>query len=320
MDLRQLRALVTVGETGNVTRASVLLNLVQPAVSRQLKLLEQDVGTPLFERGRHGMALTPAGRTLAGYARRILDELARARAELQPSSGDVGGLVNVGLLASTAELLTGPLVRAVAAAYPAIRLRVTVGYSGYLRRWLESGELDAAVLYDVRPGAALQITRLLSDALWVVAPASAGLRAGRPVTMKQFARHPVVLPSAAQGLRTMIEQAASTAGVALDVAVETNDVGAQKRLVAEGMGYTVLPGVAVAADLAHGRLCAAPLTRPGVARKVVLATPTARPPAAAVRCVMAALVACMRQAVDDGRWPAASWLPDGSLGRSASAS
>ena len=82
MDFKQLRALVTVAETGNVTRAAELLHIVQPAVSRQLRLLEEDVGTVLFERGRHGMELTDAGRTLVEYARRVLDEMVREAEEL----------------------------------------------------------------------------------------------------------------------------------------------------------------------------------------------------------------------------------------------
>ena len=64
MDLKQIRAFVTVAETGSVTRASALLNLVQPAVSRQLRMLEEDLGTNLFDRSRHGMQLTPAGKSM----------------------------------------------------------------------------------------------------------------------------------------------------------------------------------------------------------------------------------------------------------------
>src|SRR5262245_16173204 len=105
MDIRQLRAFLTVADTGNVTRAAELLNLVQPAVSRQLGLLEDDIGAKLFERQRHGMALTEAGRALVGYARRALLELDRARAEIKGSAGGIGGLVSLGLLPSTCNLL-----------------------------------------------------------------------------------------------------------------------------------------------------------------------------------------------------------------------
>src|SRR5690349_38592 len=162
MDIKQLRALVTVAETGNVTRASTLLNIVQPAVSRQLKLLEEELGVVLFDRSRHGMDLTEAGRTLVEYARRVLNELERARAEIAPARGSIGGIVTVGLLPSTCDLLSSALVRAVAARYPGIRIRISTGYAGHLQRWLETGEIDTALLYDPKPTPAIQ-TRLLLE-------------------------------------------------------------------------------------------------------------------------------------------------------------
>lgn len=309
MDLRQLRALVTVADTGNVTRASALLHLVQPAVSRQLKLLEEDVGTALFDRERHGMELTDAGRALVVHARRILDDVARARAEIRPTrTGEVTGLVAIGLLASTAELLAAALVSAVTASYPGIRLRLTVGYAGHVQRWLETGEVDAGLLYDVKRTTTMHVRPLLSEALWVIGPASARLRRARPVTMAQLAKKRVVLPSAPHGLRTLIEEAAGVAGVTLDVAAETNDLTVQKRLAMEGLGYTILPVIAVAGDLAAGRLCGAPLAEPQVERKIVLAVPSARAPSTAARCVMETLTACMHEAVRSNRWPTATWL------------
>ena len=119
MDFKQLRAFLTVADTGNVTRAAELLNLVQPAVSRQLRLLEEDVGAELFERERHGMVLTEPGKALLVYARRAMLELDRARAEIGGAADGIGGLVTVGLLPSTCDLLASPLVSAVADALSA---------------------------------------------------------------------------------------------------------------------------------------------------------------------------------------------------------
>src|SRR6266496_4125191 len=121
MDFKQLRAFLTVADTGNVTRAAELLNLVQPAVSRQLHLLEEDIGAALFERERHGMVLTVAGKALLVYARRAMLELDRARAEIGGAVDGIAGLVTVGLLPSTCDLISSALVGAVAADYPGIR-------------------------------------------------------------------------------------------------------------------------------------------------------------------------------------------------------
>lgn len=310
MDLKQLRALVTVAETGNVTRASALLNLVQPAVSRQLRLLEEDMGAALFERGRHGMELTAAGKTMVEYARRILDEVARAKAEIRPSQGPIGGIVTVGLLASTADLLSAPLVTALGESYPGIRLRLSVGYAGHLVDWLGHGDVDVALLYDQKQTSTLQVKTLLEEPLWVVGPPAARLRRNKPVGLAQVVKHPFVLPSAPHGLRMLMEQAATLTGLEFTVLAETNDLNVQKRLVADGHGWTILPTVAVADDVARGVLSAAPLAKPALVRKIVLAAPTNRPATPAVRCVVAALLECMRAAVRQSRWAGARWVAD----------
>jgi len=309
VDLKQLRAFVTVAETGNVTRASSLLNLVQPAVSRQLRLLEEDLGTELFDRSRQGMSLTASGKAMLEYARRILNEVERARAEIQPTEGPVAGIVSIGLLASVSDLLATPLTAAVRASYPHIRLRLMIGYAGHLTEWIEKGDVDIALLYGQKDSPALQVKALLEESLWVVAPPSARLSLKRPLALAQVAQNPFVLPGPPQGLRAMIEHAATEAGVALDVVAETNALSVQKSLVAEGQGWTILPAVCVKQDVERGQLSAAPLIPPGLRRTIVLAAPTTRQATAPVRCVVATLLETVKTAFDAGHWGAgARWI------------
>jgi LysR family transcriptional regulator, nitrogen assimilation regulatory protein len=308
MDLKQLRAFVTVAETGNVTRASSLLNLVQPAVSRQLRLLEEDMGTELFDRSRHGMQLTPSGKTMLEYARRILNEVARAKAEIQPTDGPVAGIVSIGLLASTSDLLATRLAGEVARRYPHIRLRLTIGYAGHLQDWLEAGDVDAALLYGQKETPALHVKALIDESLWAVAAPSAGLSRKRPVPLERVAREPFILPSAPQGLRAAIEHAAAEAGVTLQVFAETNALSVQKELVAQGHGWTILPAVGVTQEVERGILSAAPLASPGVRRTIVLAAPSSRQATAPVRCVVGVLLDCVKATFDQGDWPDARWL------------
>lgn len=310
MDFKQLRALVTVAETGNVTRASALLNIVQPAVSRQLRLLEEDVGTTLFDRGRHGMELTDAGKTLVEYARRVLHEIDRARAEIRPSQGTVGGIVTVGLLPSTCDLLSSALVTSVAMSYPGIRVRISMGYAGHLQNWLEAGEIDVALLYDPKQTPTIQVKPLLEEGLWVVGLPDSGLRQDQPMTMAQLAGKPLVLPSAPHGLRSLVEHAATLMGLELTIVAETNAMSVQKSLVLGGHGLTILPTIAVVDDIARGILVAAPLTEPTLVRKIVLALPANRNTTPSVRCVVTSLVEEMRAAVHRGDWLAARWLAD----------
>jgi LysR family nitrogen assimilation transcriptional regulator len=311
MDLKQLRAFVTIAETGNLTRAAELLHLVQPAVSRQLRLLEDDVGAQLFRRERHGMALTDAGRALLAHARRALLELDRGRAELRGTTQEPAGIVTVGLLPSTVGVLGSALVHAVAARHPRIGLRIVVGYAGTLQQWLEGGEIDVAVLYGVEHASRLRAQPLLAEPLWVAGPASAGLRAAQPVPLAQLASRPLVLPNGPQGLRTLLDHACAVAGVGLTAAAETNAMDAQKALVIGGHGWTVLPPIAFAAELGAGLLSGAPLADPRIERTIALALPAHRDGGAHVVRVAALLEDCARRAVAQGGWPEARWVgPD----------
>jgi len=308
MDFKQLRAFLMVAETGSVTRAAELLNLVQPAVSRQLQLLEDDIGVPLFDRGRHGMLLTEAGQALQGYARRAMLELDRARAEITGSDEGVGGLATIGLLPSTCDLLVSPLVSAIAEAYPRIRMRITTGYAGTLQQWLENGEVDAALLYGTHPSAAIGTTPLIEEALWVVGPPSAKLRKSRPVALASLAGKPLVLPSAPHGIRTLVDHACAVSHVELTIAAETNAMSVQKDLVLGGHGLTILPAIAVADDLVRKQFSVAPLTKPTITRTIVLAVPANRVVRQHVKCAVELLVQCVKEATKRGAWLEARWL------------
>ncbi|KQW01365.1 LysR family transcriptional regulator [Rhizobacter sp. Root1221] len=310
MDFKQLRAFITVADTGNVTRAAELLNLVQPAVSRQLRLLEEDIGTALFERERHGMVLTDAGKALLVYARRAMLELDRARAEIGGAVDGIGGLVTVGLLPSTADIVSSALVSAVAASYPGIRMRIAMGYAGTLQQWLETGEIDAALLYGVERSASILSKPLLEEDLWIVGPAAAKLRRQKPVSLASLVGKPLILPSGPHGIRTLVDHACAVSGVELTVMAETNAMSIQKSLVLGGHGLTVLPPIAFADELARGLVSAAPLSGPKITRTIVLALPANRAVGSHVQRTVELLVECARHAVVRGAWLEARWLGD----------
>lgn len=308
MDHKQLRAFLTIAETGNVTRAAELLHLVQSAVSRQVQLLEEDLGVSLFERERHGMQLTDAGRLLLGYAQRSMMELDRARAELGSTAADIAGIATVGLLPSTCELLAGPVTSAVVEQHPKIHLRLSVGYIETLQQWLERGDVDAALLYGAEQLPRIATTPLLREPLWIVGPPSARLCAGTPVLLGSLADKPMILPSGPRGVRSLMDYACAIADVKLQCFAETNAMSVQKSLVLDGHGYTVLPPISFAKELASGKLTGAPLAGPEVTRTLALALPVDRRVGAHVRCVVDQLTACIRKAVQSGRWPGATWV------------
>ncbi len=308
MDFKQLRAFLTVADTGNVTRAAEVLHLVQPAVSRQIQLLEQDIGAPLFVRERHGMVLTAAGRALLGYARRAMLELDRARAEIASATEGIGGLVTLGLLPSTIDILSGPLVASLAQSYPGIRLRLATGYAGTLLEWLQSGDIDAALLYGAERSSGVLAQPLIEEPLWVIGPKAAKLRRNKPMPLAELIGKPLVLPSAPHGIRTLVDHACAVSKVVLTIAAETNALSVQRSLVLGGHGLTILPPIAVAEDLRSGQLSGAPLAEPSITRTIVLALPTSRSTGPHVRCAVDQLVAGAKSAVQGGLWLEGRWL------------
>jgi DNA-binding transcriptional LysR family regulator len=309
MDLRQLHAVVLVADTGSVTRAAGILRLVQPAVTRQIRSLERELGVVLFDRSPAGMRLTEAGAILVERARRALTELERARAELVPEGDSIVGLVSVGLLDSLSDAIAQPLVSAMAREYPGIRLRLLTGYSGHLQEWLDAGVVEVATLYDVTTATSLHVRHLLDEQLWAVAPPKIWPDPKQPVSFAELARHRVIMPAPPHGLRTLIDSASVTANVELTISAEVNTMRVQKQLVGAGMGWTVLPHIGVAREIADETLTGAPLTDPVLLRSIVLARSRGTRVPAAVEIVTQALarrVVAVGAAHDESRDGASS--------------
>ena len=309
MDLRQLMALVTVAEVGSVTRAAQVLHIVQPAVTRQIKTLEDELGVVLFDRTRHGMVLTPSGELLLGHARRALHELEVARAELSPVAGEVTGTVSVGVLESLLDLFVPALVDAVSKRFPGVQLRILSGFSGYLQEWLDDGLVDVALLYNLSDTPAVRVEPLLTERLWVAAPASAGLDPTEEVPWSLVLQQPIILPTLGHGLRSLIDEARSSIDVKPNLVLETNSMVVQKQLVRQERGWTILPSAGVARDVQRGALSGAPLVDPTVTRSVVVGLPrTARIPRA-VEAVATEVLRVGRDLVRSGEWPSAMLDP-----------
>ena len=305
MDLRQLTSVITVAEVGSVTKAARLLHLVQPAVTRQIQLLEEELGVALFERTPRGMILTGHGEVIVDRARRALRELDRARREVQPGPGEVTGAVTVGMLESTVDIMVSRLVTAVRDHHPGIQLRIVTAYSGHLQHWLDAGDVDVSLLYNLTDTPSLAVLPLLEERLWVVGPRDAGLNHRRPMSWAKALENPMIFPVPGHGLRALIERARSGVSVEPQVVAEANSMYVQKRLVSAGHGWTVLPAAGVAGDVADGRFSAAPLVEPTVSRALVIGhqriARTPRP----VQAVAAEIVRLARELVRQEEWPSA---------------
>lgn len=245
MDLLQLRYFVRVAELGSFTRAAAVLGVAQPALSRQVRLLEVELHQNLLARNGRGAVPTEAGALLLEHGRGILHQVERAREELAQMRGGLAGRVALGLPPSVARALAVPLMQAFRAELPAARLAISEGLSAGMQEQLASGQLDLAVLYNAQPVAGLEVAPLAREELLLVQRAAAGAP-GDAVDLQALARLPLVIPSRPNAIRMHVEAELAAAGLKPEVALEIDGVTTILDLVEGGAGCAVLSRHAVA--------------------------------------------------------------------------
>lgn len=303
MDFRQLRTLVQVAETGSLTRAAERLNTVQPTLSRQIRLLEEELGTPLFVRHGYGMKLTEAGEQLLMHARIILRDLDTARSEILSLQGAVTGDVVCGMIPSLGDRALVPFIRAFAEDNALVSLRVITGYAGFVVEWLAHRQLDTALIYDLPDLSNYDVTPLAEEPLFVVGPPDAGFSVAAPVALATLASTPLILPSPQHGLRKLVDKAAMRHNICLNVRLEADSLQAQLELARVGFGWTILPPSAIAAELGQNRVSAAPLCEPEIPRRIVLVLPVDRRQSPSVRVFANAMTEHVAAMIGTGQWP-----------------
>ena len=247
MDLKQLSYFVRVAELGSFTRAAAALGVAQPALSRQVRLLEVELRQNLLQRNGRGAVPTEAGTLLLEHGRGILHQVARARDELARMRGGLAGRVALGLPPSVARVLAVPLTRAIRAQLPEARLSITEGLSTGMQEQLNSGRLDIAVLYNAQPLRGIELSLLANEELLLVQAADApGADNPASATLQELARLPLIIPSRPNAIRMHVEAELAAAGCKPDVVLEIDGVSAMLDLVAGGAGCAVLSRHAVA--------------------------------------------------------------------------
>ncbi len=250
MDLKQIEYFVRVAELGSFTRASVVLDIAQPALSRQVRLLEVELRQNLLVRNGRGATPTEAGKLLLEHGRGILHQVERAREELGRVRGALAGRVAIGLPPSIAKVLTVPLTRAFRVKMPDAALAISEGLSVAMRESLTTGLLDIALLYNTPPAPGIEITALLEEDLFLV-QRRGGTQPGAeadtrtPLPLGELPRYPLVIPTRPNSIRMLVESELATRGKRPQISLEIDGVAAILDLVADGAGCAVLPMNAV---------------------------------------------------------------------------
>lgn len=276
MDLKQIEYFVRVAELGGFTRAAAALGVAQPALSRQVRLLEVELRQTLLARDGRGATPTEAGRLLLAHGRGILHQVERAREELGKLRGALAGRVAVGLPTSLARMLTVPLTRAFSRQMPEATISISEGLSAALLESLVNGRLDIALLYNARPSPDIEITPLQVEALFLV-QACAHSNATGPIALRDLAELPLVIPSRPNAIRMRVESDLAALGRSPRIALEIDGVSAILDLVADGIGNAVLTRNAVESSAHPALFRLRPIHDPPLSAQIALAVSAQRP-------------------------------------------
>ena len=315
IDLRQLRYFVAIVEQGSLSRAAAFLHVAQPALSLHVRNMEADLGTALLFRTPRGVEPTEAGMILLRHARTILDQLTVAEEEIREHQNDPEGEVRLGVPGTIGQILAVPLIKAVRLRYPKIKLRIAEAMSGFILEWMREGRVDLAVLYGQADEHGIRTERLLEERLRFFGPAaslcSADLPpAGGDLTFGRVAELPLILPGRGHGLRDLLNRHAEAINGGLNTTIDVDSYGNIKSLVEAGLGYSVLPESAIAAETAEDRLRSWTITAPRIVRTIHLAHSASRPMTNAVSVVLALARETLRDLASTGQWVGAEVSKD----------
>ncbi|OBK56890.1 LysR family transcriptional regulator [Mycobacterium colombiense] len=274
MDTHRLKYFLRIAEEGSITRAAAVLGIAQPALSRQIRLLEEDLGITLFERTRRGVHLTEEGERLRSSTAAPLRQLELAvRYAGSPLARIERGLL-FGMVPTTAGVLTAPLAASLGAAFPNVHFHFAVADTDDLVQRLLKGAIDLAVINPVSDDRLFFRHLVIEDLMLVGGPAS-GLSPADPIRFADLAKLPLIMPSAQTGIRNTLENTALRLKVALTARFSTDSVEVAKHLVESELGYAVLPLAACGADVEAGRLRCTSICEPEINHQLGVAASSA---------------------------------------------
>lgn len=297
LKLEQLRAFVEVAKHGGFTGAARIMNLTQPAITRQINELEQRFQIALFERLGNRVHLTSAGQKLLEYARPMLEQDARARAAMRDFIDDHRQRVRIGTSMTMLMYALPPLLRQVKADHPHLEIRVKTGLTIDTLRLLKEKELDLKFCALPVTELTLDAEPLLVDDLVAVLPADGG-QIPETVTPDFIIRSPLIMGNKQSALRRSVTEWLARAGEVPPPVMELDNVEAIKRVVAAGFGSSLVPSLSFTGDQAVQRNIAVRPICPRSTRAIGLVRPYGIQYTDAVSIVYQALLNLRQHATD----------------------
>lgn len=266
MELRQLRYFLQVADFKSFSRAALAVRIAQPALSRHIRKLEEELGVALFYRDGRGAILTEQGQRYYERVSEILRQLDQATAELQSDDDAPTGEVSLGVPTELGPHFILQIVQAFRSRYPNARIRVLESGSAQIAEWLQSSRLDAGFIYDPQDYQSLPIKSMVEETLYLIGPKGDRVTAPESVPFHQVVHLPLILPELGGNLRQRITGAAAEFGLTAHCETDIDSMPAIKQAVIDGAGYSILPYAVVGDEVQRGLLSAARVIEPDLVR------------------------------------------------------
>lgn len=298
MTLKQLRYLIAIAEAGSFSAAARRAYIAQPALSRQISLLESELELQLLDRQHDGVALTESGRRLYEVARSVVQKLDSVKDELTSTRGDPKGQVSISIPATASALLLPQIIARAMEKFPSISLRVCDGLTREGGQAIELGKVDFGVVPNAEELEHVAAEPIFTEDLYWVGPRSA--EGDAPISLAEAGATRLVMAPRALHLRRRIEQAAMETGVVLNVAYEQQSAPGIASLVRSGLAATISnwPPLEELLEPTAARL----IVEPRITRTVSIAHSVHKPLSFAASCMRDLVRTILLDAVRDGRW------------------
>ena len=254
LNLHYLAVFHAVAEERSVSRGAERLGVSQPAVSKQLKLLERSIGAALFDRTPRGVTPTAAGELLAGYARRLFALAGDAEQALTELDGLLRGSISVGASTTVGVYLLPDVFVRMRQEFPGITGRMEIAASEALQARLIAGSIDLAVTDGQIGDGAFDKQVLLQEEMIAIAPPGHPLSKRRAVPVAELCRASFVVRETGSGTQSLVERFLARRGLSVTAAMTLGSSEAIKRAVSAGVGVAVVSRMAAAGEIAAGTL------------------------------------------------------------------
>ena len=254
MDLRQLEMFKAVAEEGSFTAAAKRLHVSQSAISRQVKLLEDELGGPLLHRGARGVTLTPSGELLLSLAHRLNRDVKNVVAQIAETHDLLRGSLTIAGGMTVCLHVLPRVLREYHKKYKGVDIKVVTGRNENILALLRGHEVDLALLTLPILDRDLEVVPVLKEEMVVVTAKNHPLANQRSVDVKTLASYPQILYEEGSNTRRVQDELFAQTDQPVNVAMETENVEITKAMVGAGLGITLIPYAAIEREVRTGSL------------------------------------------------------------------